>query len=457
MAFWNDLCESIRGNCRECMTTPFTRKKALIIGGIVLVIIIIIIIIAVAVNSANSGSSGQTTGTDIIKSNPLIIGNTRLSEIIKKTYQNKINNLNLDDIMTKAKASTQDLIKGYVATQIWDVGASSCILSQNHDAVSQTLEQIDLINRLFEANKNFTIIKSSSDITEAKKNKKIGAVLRVDGGYALDAKLSMIRTYYNLGVRILALVGTCDNPWGASAWNTSDDADLDAFGKKIIEEMSRLGMIIDISGASKKVQLSIIAEAKAANLPVLLSNSGLKLDPGSPNNVDKDVLTALKEKTGLVTLSLNKDQVCATNALNCTMSDVIDHLDKLKGILGKEASKYIGLGGNFGSEKDNQYPVDLDNPTKFATLLDNLLKPQPTATFKWNTNDLKLMVGENFIQLFANVEKVAADLKTKKKPLEDLIDEGKLPKNVTVALSDKVKSAIIPICYTDFEERYPKK
>uniref|UniRef100_A0A224XQC9 Dipeptidase n=1 Tax=Panstrongylus lignarius TaxID=156445 RepID=A0A224XQC9_9HEMI len=436
MSFCSDIFSSIRGNCRECMTTPLNKKKVLTFGGVVIVIIIIIIIIAVSVQRVNKPS--VTKGSDIIKNHPFVLSGNTMAELIKVDYRNLINDLDLNKMIV----AVEELIKGNVATQIWDVGASSCTKAQYHDAVSETLEQIDLMKRIIHLNTNFMLITNSADIKYAKDLKKLGSILRVDGGYTLDSKLSILRTYYNLGVRILTITGSCDNPWSKSVYNTdvkNTNTTLDNFGKSIIKEMSRLGMIIDIAGAMKETQLQILDAATADNVPVLLSHSGSKDVVDDINNVDKAVLDKLKQNGGLLLLSLNKDQVCKKSA-NCTISEVIAHLDKLRESLNVTN---IGFGANFGS-KNMQYPVDLKDPEQFGSLFDRMLEKKSNDTVKWRVEDLKKLAGENFINLFRTVEVIAAkDIKVK--PIEDILDKNKLP---------AIENAT---CYTDIDVRYPKK
>ncbi|XP_073988730.1 dipeptidase 3-like [Rhodnius prolixus] len=444
MNFCNDFCSSIRGNFRECLTTPLNKKKALTFGGVIIVVIIIIIIIAVSVQ--RTSTPAEPKGSDVIKNHPFVLGGNSMSDLIKKNYRNLINGQDLDKLIAPGHATISELLQGKVAAQVWDLGASDCVKSQYHDAVSQTLDQIDLLTRIIQLNGNFSLITKSADINKAKNLKKLGSILRVDGGYTLDAKLSILRTYYNLGVRILAITGNCDNPWSKSVYNTNanhTNTTLEDFGKTIIKEMSRLGMIIDISGAIKATQLDILTAATTNNISVLLSRSGSKEVADNVNNVDKEVLAKLKQNGGLLMLSLDQKQVCG-NTKNCTIHEVIVHLNKLRELLDVTN---IGIGADFG-DKDGKYPNDLDDPTKFGVLFDRLLTMNSLNGSKsWNAKDLKMLAGENFINLFKKVEEVAIK-NAAEKPIEDLMAEDKFPKPVINATTT---------CYSDLDERYPKK
>uniref|UniRef100_T1HMZ0 Dipeptidase n=1 Tax=Rhodnius prolixus TaxID=13249 RepID=T1HMZ0_RHOPR len=417
MSFLHKFCQISTlevADMRKSLTTPLNKKKALTFGGVIIVVIIIIIIIAVSVQ--RTSTPAEPKGSDVIKNHPFVLGGNSMSDLIKKNYRNLINGQDLDKLIAPGHATISELLQGKVAAQC-TAGRGNCNAANIY-----------------------------VDINKAKNLKKLGSILRVDGGYTLDAKLSILRTYYNLGVRILAITGNCDNPWSKSVYNTNanhTNTTLEDFGKTIIKEMSRLGMIIDISGAIKATQLDILTAATTNNISVLLSRSGSKEVADNVNNVDKEVLAKLKQNGGLLMLSLDQKQVCG-NTKNCTIHEVIVHLNKLRELLDVTN---IGIGADFG-DKDGKYPNDLDDPTKFGVLFDRLLTMNSLNGSKsWNAKDLKMLAGENFINLFKKVEEVAIK-NAAEKPIEDLMAEDKFPKPVINATTT---------CYSDLDERYPKK
>jgi membrane dipeptidase len=140
----------------------------------------------------------------------------------------------------------------------------------------------------------FTLLKKK-EILDAFKNKKVASLIGLESGHAIDSSLAILRVFYNLGVRYMTLTHNCDVPWATNNLvdrfaNASSYGGLTKFGRTVIQEMNRLGMIVDISHVSYQTQLDVLEESKA---PVMFSHSSVFALCNHSRNVRDDVLLKL--------------------------------------------------------------------------------------------------------------------------------------------------------------------
>lgn len=187
-----------------------------------------------------------------------------------------------------------------MGAQFW-VAYVSCS-TQYKDAVERTLEQIDVIKRMVaQYPKYMKYVTSADGIMQAFKEKKIGSLIAVEGGHSMDSRLAMLRMFYELGVRYMTLTHTCNTPWAdASPVDGNSSAvlkNVTEWGKNVIWEMNRLGMLIDISHVSHGVMVDVLTETKA---PVIFSHSSSHNVFPHHRNVQDDVLKMLIENNGII-------------------------------------------------------------------------------------------------------------------------------------------------------------
>ncbi|XP_014276006.1 dipeptidase 3 [Halyomorpha halys] len=391
MPFFRDLCSGIVGNFRNCMTTPLTRKKLLIIGGIILAIILLIIIIVVSVPSAS-----DSNGRDALVNVPLVEGNSDFKAYLTTNYI--VSNYKYDDHFKEKTIGAQ-----VIATSV------ACD-AQFKDAVPQTVDQLDFLQRLVEASNFLKIAHGAQDIRTNKVNNQHSVVLAVGGGHSLDSRLSVLRNYFNYGVRLVSLASSdCTNPWAMSisgdanniTWNGAN------FLKAVVGEMNRLGVAIDLAGSDKTVQTSVLDNT---NAPVIYRGVGFSSIVKNNINIDDDILEKMKTKAkdSLVMLSLDCSLI-SNNASDCTKKDFKALLNTAKSKLGVAN---IGIGGL----RTGAMPKDLGYGD-FPALFDELKNEG------WAIHELELLAGNNFINFLQNVEEEAKNLAAKKQqPAEDLFD-----------------------------------
>ncbi|KAH8419376.1 hypothetical protein KR222_010035 [Zaprionus bogoriensis] len=348
---------------------------------------------------------------------PLIDGHNDLPWNIRKFLHNKLNDFNFDEDLrnvapwARSHWSHTDLTrlkKGRISAQFW--AAYVPCEAQHRDAVQLTLEQIDVIKRLTDRySPQLTTCTSAQDIIEAHKNQQLCSLTGVEGGHSLGGSLAVLRTLYAIGVRYMTLTSTCHTPWADSS---SADAPtfnmkhggLTIFGKTIIREMNRLGMMVDLSHVSKGTMRDALEVSEA---PVIFSHSSAYELCNTSRNVQDDILQALARNGGLVMVNFySKFLSCSDNS---TVQDAVAHINHIKRVAGID---HVGLGA--GYDGINFTPKGLEDVSSYPTLFAELLGGG------WTIDELTKLAGGNFLRVMQQVEKIRDDKKAAGvKPYED--------------------------------------
>lgn len=292
-------------------------RKLLIAGGVILLVVVITLAIILPLfvfNKKDDSSDNKIVdtwvGSDVLEEVPLIDGHNDLPWTIYTLEKNQLSNFNFDSDLTanpkwQISSSHTDLPrlrKGKLGGQFW-VAYVACTTNYK-DAVERTLEQIDVIKRLIMKHpKDMKFVTTADGIMEAFKEKKIASMIEIEGGHSIDSRLSVLRLFYELGVRCMTLTHTCNLPWiDASPIDdtTNVKKNLTTWGKEVIYEMNRLGMIADISHVSEGVMLAVLENSKA---PVIFSHSSVFTLNNHHRNAKDSVLMKLKEKNGLIMIN----------------------------------------------------------------------------------------------------------------------------------------------------------
>lgn len=405
-----------------------SNRKVLVGGGIIL---IAIVAVAIAVPlSVNSGAekNRQTDdanpffGRTVLDEVPLIDGHNDLPYNLYSFERNRLNNFNLDQDLKKdpkwgvSKSSHTDiprLLEGKVGSQFW-VAYVGCN-TQYKDAVERTLEQIDVIKRMVaKYPKYMKFVTSADGIMDAFREKRIGSLIAVEGGHSMDSRLAMLRMYYELGVRYMTLTHSCNTPWADASPVDADSTavlkNVTEWGKNVIWEMNRLGMLVDISHVSHGVMVDVLEHTKA---PVIFSHSSSHHVFPHHRNVQDDVLKQLIDNNGIIMVNFYTAFIGGN-----TIDAVVHHLNYIKSVTGPN---HLGIGGDFDGVDST--PEGLNDVSKYPDLFDMLsngVYNNGTTFEPWTREDLQKLAGLNLLRVFREVEKVR-DSMVSTPPYEDLI------------------------------------
>uniref|UniRef100_A0A6P4F825 Dipeptidase n=1 Tax=Drosophila rhopaloa TaxID=1041015 RepID=A0A6P4F825_DRORH len=288
-----------------------------------------------------------------------------------------------------AQTDMERLKQGLVSVQVWS--AYVPCEAQGLDAVQLALEQIDIVRRLSDMYARETVLATSSqDIVEAHRRGLLASLIGVEGGHTIGSSLGVLRSFYSLGARYLSLTHRCDVSWAGSSASTAEQG-LTPFGKAIVREMNRLGMMIDLSHSSDATARDVLQVTRA---PVIFSHSAARQLCNSTRNVPDDILRLVAENGGLIMLSFDSEDVaCGRQA---RLQDVIEHIKYVRAIAGIQ---HIGLGAGYdGIELP---PLGLEDVSKYPELLAALLEDH-----NWSEEDVAMLAGRNFLRIMETVETV---------------------------------------------------
>ncbi|CAH0551698.1 unnamed protein product [Brassicogethes aeneus] len=357
-------------------------------------------------------------GRAVLDNFPLIDGHNDLPWNIFLNAKNHLEKCKIEADLTKDElfgskncvscvTDLPRLKKGKLGAQFW---AAYVDCTKSKDPVLDTLEQIDVIKRMVRKYPNDLKFTTTADgILEAFKEKKIASLIGVEGGHSIDNHLSVLRAFYDLGVRYLTLTHTCNLDWADSSLvddpkSTHKKGNLNDFGKKIVLEMNRLGMLVDLSHVSKNIMWDVLNVTRS---PIIFSHSSAKAIYSHSRNVDDDVLLKVKLNGGIVMVNFFSQFISRGNA---TIKDVTDHINHIADIAGID---HVGIGSDFDGVPS--YPKGLEDTSKYPDLFDLLREQNKT---KWTVENLEKLAGRNFIRVFKTNEKIRDDL-TKEEPVEN--------------------------------------
>ncbi|XP_019935518.2 dipeptidase 2 [Paralichthys olivaceus] len=355
-----------------------------------------------------SANTDRERAHTLMTENPLIDGHNDIAFQLRIGYNSSLNKIDLHDV-SKLSTDINRLQAGHVQTQMF--AAFVFCTTQEKDAVRLTLEQVDLIRRMCTEYDEFKLVTSSEELKKAKMDNKTACLISVEGGHSIDSSLQTLRMFYQLGVRSMTITHNCNTPWAKAAvqeykFYQSGTENLTSFGKAVVEEMNRLGMIVDISHTSSFTALAVLNHTKA---PVIFSHSSSQAICNHDRNVPDWLLLELKKNRGLIMVNFyNRFISCGAEA---NISNVADHFDHIKKVIGAES---IGIGADY--EGVPELPMGLEDVSKYPALIQELLRRN------WTEGELAGVLRKNFLRVFEEVERVRNNL-SHKSPSEIPIPE----------------------------------
>ena len=265
-------------------------------------------IAAIAALSLPANAYGRTpeqVAEAALRAAPVFDGHNDVPWQLRQRYRNVIADLNFND-STDAPAVQGEtaglqtdiprLRKGRVGAQFWSVYVPASL--PEPQAVVAVLEQIDVTKRLLARHPDtFALVTTADGAAAAMKRGRIASLLGMEGGNSIGESLAVLRQTYDLGVRYLTLTHNNRLSWADSATDAAKHDGLTDFGRKVVREMARIGMLVDLSHVSEATMLDTLDEIKA---PVIFSHSGAQAVNAHPRNVPDTVLARLPANGGVV-------------------------------------------------------------------------------------------------------------------------------------------------------------
>jgi membrane dipeptidase len=383
----------------------------------------------------------------VLKATPLIDGHNDLPEQVRGRWDGKIGAVDLkSDLSHLAPASPQEpplmtdiprLRAGMVGGQFWSVFIPVSVTGPA--AVLMTVEQIDIVKRLaarYPADLGMAY--SADDVVRLHKEGRVASLIGVEGGHQIADSLPVLRAYYALGARYMTLSHATANNFADSATDNPKHHGLTPFGKAVVREMNRLGMIVDLAHVSPDVMRQALAISQA---PVMFSHSGARAVTEHPRNVPDDVLALVARNHGVVMANFATNYVSRDKSVwlaersaeqarensppfgglyigqpekaaaamaawekthpkpAVTLPMVADHIEHIRKVCGVDC---VGLGSDFDGIPDA--PTGLEDVSKYPALLAEL------ARRGWSDEDLAKLAGGNILRVLRDNEAVAKRL-----------------------------------------------
>ncbi|MFK8111679.1 MAG: dipeptidase [Rubripirellula sp.] len=326
------------------------------------------------------------------------------------------------------------LKQGGIGAQFWSVYVPVST-SQEGSALTQTLEQIEIVKAMATRySDDFELAYSTADIARIRAAGKIGSMIGVEGGHSIENSLGVLRQLYQQGARYMTLTHSMSLPWADSCSDEPISGGLSPFGVAVVQEMNRLGMLIDLSHVSADCMRQTLQVTTA---PVIFSHSSARAIADHPRNVPDDVLKLTRKNGGVVMINFFNDYVNPANAQRsvvksklrtqwrlefaddsnaataklkrweianprpdvCTAHDVLDHIDHVVEVAGID---HVGLGSDFDGV--SALPQQLEDVSCYPVITQGLLDRGYQET------DIQKVLGENVIRVFHAAEVAAAKL-----------------------------------------------
>jgi membrane dipeptidase len=251
---------------------------------------------------------------------------------------------------------------------------------------------------------------TSDDIRRIHKTGRVAALMGIEGGHAIEDSLSALRQFYRLGVRYMTLTHTNTNNWADSAGGINNPAEkrhggLSDFGREVVREMNRLGMMVDVSHVADETFQDVIETTQA---PVIASHSSCRALTNVPRNLTDDMLKALAKNRGVAMINFYNGFINTEYAKPgtpapekpanaATMEMLIQHFEHAIKVAGID---HVGIGSDFDGV-DGMLPGGMEDVSKLPTITYELLKRgYPDA-------DVKKVLGGNLLRVMAEVEEAA--------------------------------------------------
>ncbi|MGI6776553.1 MAG: dipeptidase [Acetivibrionales bacterium] len=228
---------------------------------------------------------------------------------------------------------------------------------------------------------------NSMDIQESIKSGKIGALLTIEGGEALQGDLSALRMFYRLGVRSICLTWNNRNEIADGVSDSITGGGLTLFGREVIKEMNRLGMLIDLSHISEKGFWDVM---DVTNSPVIVTHSNAKGICNHQRNLSDNQIKALKDNGGVIGINFYPYFLTGTN--KALIKDIVNHIEYIAGIAG---INHIGIGADFDGIEC--LPEDMRGVEDLYKLFNELLK------LNYSHKEVEGIAGYNLLRLIKQI------------------------------------------------------
>ncbi|HUR49847.1 MAG TPA: dipeptidase [Acidimicrobiales bacterium] len=371
---------------------------------------------------------------------PLVDGHNDLPWAMRYLAGYDLEKMDPGKALEKTHTDLPRLRAGGVGAQFWSVYVPSSLPGDT--AVTATLEQIDFVHKLVAwLPEDLQLALTADDVIQAFGSGRIASLLGAEGGQSIACSMGALRSLYALGVRYMTLTHNDNTPWADSATDEPGVGGLNGFGREVVHEMNRLGMLVDLSHVAASTMNDALDVSEA---PVIFSHSSCRALTDHPRNVPDYVLRLLSDNGGVCMVTFVPPFVSETCRLweserrafidskaldpedpelrtlrraaaeefaasnprpNAAISDVVAHIEHAREVAG---IAHVGLGGDY--DGTDQLPDGLEDVSCYPALIAALLERG------WSEQDCTALTGGNLLRALREAESVASKLQKERSP-----------------------------------------
>jgi membrane dipeptidase len=381
----------------------------------------------------------------LLKATPLIDGHNDIAEQLSESHASSIANLASGTAAWPYHPLMTDMARlkaGRVGGQFWSVYIDGTLTGD--EAIRRTIEQIDIVDRMIAAYPaDLERADTADGIMRIHKAKRIASLIGIEGGRQMGGSMAALRQFYRLGARYMTLTHNQTTEWADSATDDPKYNGLAPFGYKVIAEMNRLGMLVDLSHVSPTVMRQAIAASRA---PVIFSHSSAAGLNSHPRNVPDDVLALLPANGGVVMANwvpiflsrpalereaaksaeearlktmIRNDSAAVKAGVEAweaahpappvTVKEVADHIDHITRVAGHD---HVGIGADLDGIPNT--PIGLPGVQSYPLLFAELIRRG------WSDRDLAKLAGSNVLRALRGAEATAKAMRNVPPSLDKL-------------------------------------
>src|SRR6266576_2949537 len=374
-------------------------------------------------------ASLRARAISILKTVPLIDGHNDIPDAIRE--RGGVDSVNFAVSQSKLMSDVPRLRAGHVAGQFWAAYVPVTTMDSGSHPAVYALEQIDLVRRLCARNsRSMAMAYTADDVQRNFAAGKVSCLIGIEGGHAIENSLGALRMFSQLGTRYMTLTHWRSLDWATASTDTARRG-LSPFGKQVVLEMNRLGMLVDLSHVNDQTMSDALHTTRA---PAIFSHSSARTLANHARNVPDSILKLVAVNRGVVMVNFNPgfvseavrvsddtvnarldrlraaeadsakraDSLKAWSATgpHATLAQVADQVEYIRRIAGVDC---VGLGSDFAGI--TEVPVGLEDVSKFADLIAELLRRG------WTEADVKKVAGLNTLRVLRDAEMIAAEMR----------------------------------------------
>jgi len=396
------------------------------------------LLVTLASGAAAQGDPALERARKILRSVPLIDGHNDLAWEIRESKSAPMD-VAAYDLRTRTPGHTdlERLKAGQVGAQFWSIYVPGEVKDSGYARIQ--LEEFDIARRFIARYPDrLALALTADDIEREVKRGRIASLLGMEGGHVIENSLGALRAYYDLGARYLTLTHNVTLDWADAALDSVRHDGLTDFGREVVREMNRLGMLVDLSHVSPATMSDALDVTQA---PVIFSHSSARALTEHPRNVPDSILQRLPKNGGVVMVTFVpafvsnevaqyekreteenerlSAQVADTAEVSrrmeewraanprpqATLAQVADHIEHVRKVAGVDQ---VGLGSDF--DGITNVPVGLEDVSTFPQLFAELIRRG------WSDDDLKKLAGRNVLRVLREAERTSERLRKERQP-----------------------------------------